>query len=384
MNDEALLNYGKQSIKKVHDVAMAIVAAHYGKAPRRFYFIGNSQGGHEALDAAARYGADYDGVIANYPAYNITMLHLASLDIGKAVYANGGANWFNPAKTKLLTNAVMKACDDLDGVHDGIISNVVGCNATFNMKTVESELRCQNGADTGDTCFSDAQITAIARINSPYRPGVTLSGKDSFPRWALLEGARYEGRSTFGTSPVPANPPSESEILVYSAGAATVKYIITRKPEFDAMTFEPKNWQARLQELTTIMDVTDVDLTPFRAKGGKIILTHGTTDDFISPHNTVDYYKHHLAQQGQANMDAMMRFYLIPGLSHGFGAFNAKYDGLAALDDWVEKAQTPKNLVAIDGNPGSARSRPMCAYPTWPRYNGAGSDSAAQNYECVQ
>jgi hypothetical protein len=143
------------------------------------------------------------------------------------------------------------------------------------VKTIETQLRCQDGADTGDTCFSDAQIAAIARIASPYRPGVTLAGRDAFPRWALLEGARYEGRSTFGKSPKPTNPPSESEILVYAAGAATVKYIITRKPEFDAMTFEPKDWQARLQEVAGIMDVTDVDLTPFRARGGKMILTHG-------------------------------------------------------------------------------------------------------------
>ena len=49
MNDEALLNFGKLSVKKTHDVAMAIVKARYGTAPRRFYFIGNSQGGHEAL-----------------------------------------------------------------------------------------------------------------------------------------------------------------------------------------------------------------------------------------------------------------------------------------------------------------------------------------------
>jgi feruloyl esterase len=78
------------------------------------------------------------------------------------------------------------------------------------------------------------------------------------------------------------------------------------------------------------MDVTDVDLTPFRTKGGKIILVHGTVDDFITPHNTVDYYKRHLALQGQSNMDTLVRFYLVPGLSHGFGPFNAKYDGLAS------------------------------------------------------
>src|SRR5262249_18728490 len=72
MDDEALINYGKESVKKTHDVAIAIIRKAYGRAPERFYFIGGSQGGHEALDAAARYPQDYDGVVAHYPAYNVT------------------------------------------------------------------------------------------------------------------------------------------------------------------------------------------------------------------------------------------------------------------------------------------------------------------------
>src|SRR3954469_921299 len=58
LDDEPLINYGKQSVKKTHDVAMAIINKAYGRAPERFYFIGGSQGGHEALDAAARYPED--------------------------------------------------------------------------------------------------------------------------------------------------------------------------------------------------------------------------------------------------------------------------------------------------------------------------------------
>jgi hypothetical protein len=132
------------------------------------------------------------------------------------------------------------------------------------------------------------------------------------------------------------------------------------------------------------MDVSDVDLTPFRAKGGKIILVHGTVDDFITPHNSIAYYKYHLARQGQANMDSFVRFYLIPGLSHGFGPFNAKYDGLGVLDRWVESDSAPGTLVANDGNPGAARTRPMCLYPAWPRYSGSGAENDAASFRCAQ
>ena len=40
LNDEALMNYGQLSVKKVHDVAVAIIEKRYGARPSRFYFIG--------------------------------------------------------------------------------------------------------------------------------------------------------------------------------------------------------------------------------------------------------------------------------------------------------------------------------------------------------
>jgi feruloyl esterase len=383
VNDEALINYGKESVKKTHDAAMAIIKARYGAAPKRFYFIGASQGGHEALDAAARYPADYDGVVVNYPAYDVTMLHLGSWNVGKALYDNGGAGWLNPAKTKLLTDAVYAACDGLDGVKDGTIGNVKGCNAKFNIATVKATLRCPDGKDTGDACLSDAQIAAVEKIASPFRPGVTIAGMDEFPRWALLEGARFQGASTFGTRPVPGNPPTGQDSLLYNAGAATIKYIITRQPGIDPLTFKATDFKAQTQKAGTIMDVSDVDLTPFRKKGGKILMMHGTIDDFITPHNSIAYYERQLKQQGKANLDSFLRFYLVPGLSHGFGAFNAKYPGLDSLDQWVESGKAPGQLTAIDANPGANRSRPMCLYPTWPKYKGSGSVDSADSFTCA-
>ena len=374
LNDEALLNYGRESVKKTHDVALAIVRARYGTAARRSYFIGASQGGHEALDAAGRYPADFDGVVANYPAYNVTLLHLGSWNVGKALYDHGGAGWLNPNKVKLLTDAVYAACDELDGLKDGIISNVKGCNAKFTLATVKATLRCAGGHDTGDTCLSDAQIAAVGKIASPFRPGVTIAGMAEFPRWALLEGALFHGASNFGTRPVPGNPPGPQDALLYSAGSGTIKYIITLKPT---------EWQERLQQAGKIMDVTDVDLTPFRKKGGKIILLHGLIDDFITPHDSIAYYERQLHTQGKANLEAFLRFYTVPGLSHGFGAFNAKYDGLGALDHWVEAGQAPGQMTAVDRNPGASRTRPLCRYPTWPRYQGTGSVDSADSFSCV-
>lgn len=381
MDDEALLNFGKQSVKKTHDAAMFIIHKAYGLRPERFYFIGGSQGGHEALDAAARYPQDYDGVVAHYPAYNVTMLHLGSLNVGKALYANGGAGWINPQKTKLIGDAVYAKCDALDGAKDGIISNVAGCNAAFDV----SSLRCPNGADAGDTCLSDAQIAAVKTITSDYKPGLTIAGADTFPKWALLEGALFQGPSNFGQVPQPSNPISGKEALLYSAGDQTVKFIITRNPQYDPMKFDPTQWKQRIATVAAIMDVTNVGLDKFRAKGGKIIMTHGTADDFITPHNSIAYYKRQLAAFGQERLDGFLRFYEIPGFGHGFGRFNAKFDSLVALQNWVEKGQAPAGLTAVDGNPGAHRTRPLCEWPKWPKFTGApGTEDSAASYTCVR
>ena len=379
LDDEALLNYGKESVKKTHDVALAIVRKAYGHAPRRFYFIGGSQGGHEALDAAARYPDDYDGVVADFPAYNVTLLHLGSWNVGRALYADHGAGWMDAAHVKLITDAVLARCDALDGVKDGIIGNVAACDAAFDVRT----LRCANGGQ-GDDCLSDAQLKAVAAITSDYRPGFSIAGMAAFPKWPLLEGARFAGPSNFGTVSQPSNPLSGKEPLLYSAGDATIKYIITRDPKFDTLRFDPRAYRERIATVASIMDVTDQSLEPFRAKGGKIILTHGTADDFITPHNSIAYYKRQRAQFGQRRLDRFLRFYLIPGFGHGFGTFNAKFDALPALEQWVERGKAPTRLIATDGNPHAHRTRPLCLYPQYPKFTGeAGSEDSATGFACV-
>ena len=380
LDDEALRNFGKESVKKGHDVASEIIKKAYGRARERSYFIGGSQGGHEALDAAARYPNDYDGVVAHYPAYNVTLLHLGSLNVGRALYEGGGAAWINPTELKAITDAVYAKCDDLDGAKDGIIGNIKGCNAAFDVKS----LRCANGADAGDACLSDKQLAAVTKITSDYKPGFAIAGMDTFPRWALLEGALFQGRSSLGQVPQPSNPLSGKEPLLFTAGDQTAKFIISRNPKLDTMTFDPKQYQDRIKTVAAIMDVSDVSLEKFKAKGGKIIMTHGTVDDFITPHNTELYYQRQVKQFGQAGADSFMRFYMIPGFGHGFGPFNAKIDGLTILQNWVEKGQAPTGLAAVDGNANANRSRSLCEWPKWPKFTGApGSENSAASFTCT-
>ena len=67
LNAEAFANFGRLQVKKTHDAAIAVIKTYYGGVPKHSYFVGGSQGGHEALIAALYYPADYDGIVANYP-----------------------------------------------------------------------------------------------------------------------------------------------------------------------------------------------------------------------------------------------------------------------------------------------------------------------------
>ena len=298
---------------------------------------------------------DYDGVVAHYPAYNVTLLHLGSLNVGRALYEGGGAAWINPTELKAITDAVYAKCDDLDGAKDGIIGNIKACNAAFDVKSCAAPTAPMPATPVCPIRSSQRWLKSPATTSQASR----LRGMDTFPRWALLEGALFQGRSSFGQVPQPSNPLSGKEPLLYTAGDQTAKFIISRNPKLDTLTFDPKQHQERIKIVASIMDVSDVSLEKFKAKGGKIIMTHGTVDDFITPHNTELYYQKQVKQFGQAGVDSFMRFYMIPGFGHGFGLFNAKIDGLKILQNWVEKGQAPTGLTAVDGNPNANRSRPL-------------------------
>jgi feruloyl esterase len=126
------------------------------------------------------------------------------------------------------------------------------------------------------------------------------------------------------------------------------------------------------------MDVTGVSLDKFRTRGGKIIMTRGTADDFITPYNSIEYHKRQLAHFGQERLSSFLRFYVIPG----FGPFNAKYDSLVTLENWLEKGQAPSGLSATDANQGANRTRPLCKWPPkWPRFTGApGTENSAASF----
>ncbi|MBJ9967222.1 tannase/feruloyl esterase family alpha/beta hydrolase [Burkholderia seminalis] len=387
-NDESLANYGGLSLKKTHDVAMALIRKRYASAPGKTYFFGSSTGGRDGLSEAQRWPADYDGIVVNRPALNYTGLRLSNVVLGRALYLNNGAGWLDVAKTVLLQNAVMSACDALDGVADGIVSNVAACKAQS--ATVLASVRCPNGTDSGDTCLSDAQIATIQTIAAPLQlPYPLANGVTQYAGYNILAGSVFAGPYTtrdLGESKTPANPAGKKDANQWVTGDQWVKYFVTRVPTFDSLTFDPVNpgaYQSRVQALSALTDATSTDLSAYVAKGGKLIITHGLADEIVSTDSSTDYYTGLVQRFGQGTVDGFVRFYLMPGVGHGTGPFHPAIDSLSALDEWVENGKAPETLTMSDLNTATlGRTRPVCRYPLWPKYVG-GDVKAAASFQCT-
>lgn len=387
LNEEALENFGRMQIKKTHDVALWLVQQRYGSEPKYNYFIGGSQGGHEGFDAVQRYPDDYDGVVAGYPAHNVIMLHLSALNYARALAANDGKSWLSPEKIKMFTDNVYQRCDSLDGVADGIISNVQACietNKPLKLQSAENPVRCKDGSDTGSDCLSDAQIEALNVMDTAYDAGFSIysddKGNSLFPKWAPFEGSTFMdgGASNLGVQ-------GPESALQRAPGVATNGLAIAQDLTLDVMAdFNPLQYAGRIIDVASKMSANSVAIERYRDSGGKLIFFHGRVDDYITVYSSIQYYERLLNRFGQQGVDSFVRFYTIPGMGHVTGVFNARIAMLDALEAWVEKDQAPATLLATDANKATAgRSRPVCLYPGWPRYRGDGDVNEAASFECV-
>jgi hypothetical protein len=398
LNDEAERNFGGDAIKKTRDAAVAINNARYGANPGKAYFQGGSTGGREALAAIQRWPKDWDGAIALYPAWNDMGAILFGHKVNRALAAPGA--YPNQAKRRVIYNAAMAACDGLDGLVDGLISNQTACNASFDPNVV----RCAGGADTGDTCLSDAQINALNIMN-----GSTPSGGAAF-NFFLASGLQsYPGYNVWGADlGMASNSPLQPTVTFLALGTVQptwptpagtpyitpfldqfLNYAVMRNPTLSSnpLLVDPENpgpWAGRLSELSTQLD-TSTDISAFVARGGKLLLAHGKQDVLVSTRATEWYYQKLQSQFGPAQVDTFAKYYEIPGLGHAVStAFQPGWDSVTALEGWVENGTAPANQVITDGAGVPGRTRPLCEYPLFPKYKGGGLDAnLASSFTCA-
>lgn len=395
LDDEMLRNFAYASYKKVSDVAAVLIRAYYGRPAQFRYFLGGSEGGREGLTMAQRYPADFDGVISVVPVIYWTGLINGFVNIARPQY-EGGA--FGPEKVRLVADAVNAACDGLDGIADGVVSNYLACARRFSL----SSLRCPDGGDAGDGCLSDAQLAVLRAAYGPsVLPFPLASGASNYP--GRLFGGEIEpgaaGASTgdgiglwLTAGAPPARSPHDAVGVLF--GSNYVRFVITRDPNYDVRRYDPAQFEARVKAVSELMDSTNPDLSAFQKRGGKLIMRENAGDMAQSPLAGIRYYDKVVARMGQSAVNKFVRLYVSPASAHSGLAASlttgalvpTRHDLLPDLDRWVSTGVPPGDALVQVRTASSApydveAARPMCRYPAYPRYV-SGDPKRAESYRC--
>jgi hypothetical protein len=383
LNDEALTNFAYAAYKKVRDVAVALMQRRYGRGPAKLYLVGFSEGGREGLTMAQRFPSDFDGILSGVPVINWVGLQTAGTRVGAAQFGGG---WLGPDQVKLVGDAVLAACDRLDGLADGIVSNYEGCKQAFD----DTKLACRTSSESA--CLSEAQLATVRLMHSPLELGFTLAnGVHAYPAWGL------GGEAAAGTGPVggwiswqtgigaPMLPPGPTSSRAWLYGSGAIQFFFARDPNYDASKFDPAQFADRMKEVSALMDSTNPDLSAFSARGGKLMMYENMADYAQSPYAGIAYYKSVIAKMGPASADNFLRLYVSPGVDHMGAGAPSSVDMLEALTAWVEKGKPPGELVQANQETKPpftvVAARPMCRYPAYPQYQG-GDATKAESFQC--
>jgi feruloyl esterase len=356
-HQEKLIDFGYRSEHEMTVKSKAIINAFYGNAPQLSYWNGCSTGGRQGLKEAQMFPNDYDGIIAGAPANRTAM----SLWVAFAVLKDE-ASYIPAEKYPVIHQAVLNACDAIDGVKDGLIEDPRQCN--FDPKV----LLCKAGDNA--SCLTAPQVEAVRKIYSPGKNART--GKELFP--SLVPGTEL------GWGVQAAGPDPSANIFDH------YKYVVYKDPKWDWRTFDFDKGieRAELPE-NNVMNSTDPNLKDFFAHNGKLLMYHGWSDTNVATLNTIKYYNAVLDKMGgAAKTSNNIRLFLEPGMGHcGGGEGPNVFDKIGTLEQWVEKGKAPEQIIASHSAHGQVdRTRPLCAYPKVAQYKGSGSIDDAANFVC--
>jgi feruloyl esterase len=165
---EKLVDFGSCAVHEMTVEAKALIAAFYSQPARHSYWNSCSTGGRQGLMEAQRFPADFDGIVAGAPANYLSHLQPWTLWVPKVVHESEGS-FLPPAKLAVIHKAVIKACDALDGVKDGVIEDPSRCHFDPGV------LKCE-GADTAACLTTAAQFPTKFLIYAPTLRGLLRAG----------------------------------------------------------------------------------------------------------------------------------------------------------------------------------------------------------------
>ena len=357
-DQQAYLDFAYLANAEVATLAEQLIAQHYGKPASYSYFSGCSTGGREGMILSQRYLTSFDGIISGDPAMRTGLSNLAIgqwIPVafnqiapkdreGKPIITEA----ISDADRTLIMDALLKKCDALDGVADGMIFDPLGCEFD------PAVLTCKQGRS--DACLTREKVAAIKKAMGGPK---TSNGVQVYPGFVYDTGITASGPLRGILSPGPG-----------IFGPATTAMEVDVEKE-------------TLANIQPLVDSMSTNLTTFSAHGGKLIFYHGNSDPWFSPLDTFEYYKNmSTANGGPEAASKWSQFYFVPGMSHcGGGTSLDQFDMLSAMVDWVEKGVVPVSVIAT-GKAFPGRSRPLCPYPRHAQYKGQGDTEDAKNFEC--
>lgn len=352
LNDpRAIERYAHSAILTATRFGKAVSQDYYGTAPAHSYYEGCSNGGRGALNAAAKYGSEFDGIVAMAPTLNLSGMAPAMTRFGELSLPSA-------AQFAAVHGAAVAKCDELDGARDGIVSNWQACRLD-----PARDLPASIG-------LSPAQVDALRTLWTGVR---RADGS------VLYEGLGY-GDLTAGAAVYARFGLGHLRNVVYS----------------DAQWTPPGGTLDVERELPAIRAVLDgryqfsasvSGLAQYLRAGRKLLVWHGADDPIISHRDTIRTWADVVGAAGAPVARANSRLYIAPGVAHcggGEGADSAEL--LSALMQWVEAGKAPGTLLASkrDAAGKVLFTRPLCQHPRWPRYSGKGAVSSAASYSCVE
>jgi feruloyl esterase len=392
-------------------MAKRLIKTYYGKRPDTSYIVGSSNGGRHVMVAASRYAHQYDGFLASNPGFNLPKAAVAQL-WGVQQYAtisdyddNTGRpdiyTSFSTEDTALVADAILEKCDILDGVADDWVGDPLGCQELFNIN--EDIPTCQDPDDTG--CLTYGQKSVLTRVhagalnsvgevlysNFIWDPGILSSG---WRTWKFKN-------STTNRDPVAVGyiftTPPHYPLVLDEYGTSLLDYALN----WDGTGFDMDRDASKIydtddcytESAMSFMTPPDLMMRKLFTKRGKLIVVHGASDPVFSVADTVSWYDT-LRARYRKRTKRFARLFIVPGMGHTRGGPACdQYDLVDALVQWVEKGIKPNAITAkARGAENSEvplswdpeRTRPLCAYPTVPVYNGSGDVENASNWSCVR
>jgi feruloyl esterase len=349
------------------------VQAYYDAAPKHSYFSGCSTGGEQALMEAQRFPEDYDGILGGAAANNRTGVHTSVL-WNFVVNERTPADYLPASKLPALAAAVLDACDSLDGLKDGLITDPRNCRFD------PAALLCK-GAES-DECLTAAQVQTVRNVYAgPVNPRTKEQIYPGVPMGSERDWTR------FGPPPDKPGPPPFEPIFKWTFGAGWN----WRSFDFD------RNYAAMVSKVGPVVNALNPDLRGFESRGHKLIVYHGWADWLVPPGEAVNYREAVLARRlhdagkkatpaaVRSETDKFYRLFMIPGMSHCAGGPGLTgFNGLDSLVKWVEQGIAPESVI-VKGKPGGVDvQRPVCPYPQAAKYKGSGPTDDAASFVCAE